>query len=154
MSTVKSKKLQVGTDATSSNNFTIYQPATPDGTLRIGVGNADNPTEVARFDSIPSYSARAWANINTSGTVSVRQSGNVSSVTDVATGQFTVNFATAMPDNGYSIVGSPSENGANTIILIFARTGASKTINGCYMQTLIDSGGFVDTYDINIAVFR
>lgn len=51
MSTVKSKKLQVGTDATSSNNFTIYQPSTPDGTLRIGVGNADNPTEVGRFTS-------------------------------------------------------------------------------------------------------
>jgi hypothetical protein len=51
MSTVKSKKLQVGTDATSSNNFTIYQPATPDGTLRIGQGTADSPTEVGRFDS-------------------------------------------------------------------------------------------------------
>ena len=51
MSTVKSKKLQVGTDATATNNFTIYQPASPDGTLRIGVGNADSPTEVGRFDS-------------------------------------------------------------------------------------------------------
>ena len=51
MSTVKSKNLQVGTDATASNNFTIYQPATPDGTLRIGVGNADSPTEVGRFNS-------------------------------------------------------------------------------------------------------
>ena len=51
MSTVKSKKLQVGTDATATNNFTIYQPATPDGTLRIGVGNADSPTEVAQFNS-------------------------------------------------------------------------------------------------------
>ena len=51
MSTVKSKKLQVGTDATATNNFTIYQPATPDGTLRIGVGNADSPTEVGRFNS-------------------------------------------------------------------------------------------------------
>jgi len=51
MSTVKSKNLQVGTDATASNNFTIYQPSTPDGTLRIGVGNADSPTEVGRFDS-------------------------------------------------------------------------------------------------------
>ena len=51
MSTVKSKKLQVGTDATASNNFTIYQPSTPDGTLRVGVGNADSPTEVGRFDS-------------------------------------------------------------------------------------------------------
>ena len=51
MSTVKSKKLQVGTDATATNNFTIYQPSTPDGTLRIGVGNADSPTEVARVTS-------------------------------------------------------------------------------------------------------
>ena len=51
MSTVKSKKLQVGTDATSSNNFTIYQPSTPDGTLKIGVCNADSPTEVAQFTS-------------------------------------------------------------------------------------------------------
>jgi len=51
MSTVKSKKLQVGTDASASNNFTLYQPATPDGTLRIGVGNADSPTEVAQFHS-------------------------------------------------------------------------------------------------------
>jgi hypothetical protein len=104
--------------------------------------------------SAPSYSARAWANINTSGTVSIRQSGNVSSVTDTATGQYTVNFATAMPDDGYSIIGQPSENAANSILLIVYRTGASKTVNGCAIQTLIDSGGFVDTYDINVAVFR
>jgi hypothetical protein len=51
MSTVKSKKVQLGTDANSANNFTIYQPATPDGTLRIGVGNADSPTEVGQFNA-------------------------------------------------------------------------------------------------------
>ncbi len=51
MSTVKSKKLQLGTDATATNNFTIYQPSTPDGTLRIGQGDADSPTEVARITS-------------------------------------------------------------------------------------------------------
>ena len=51
MSTVKSKKIQLGVDASASNNFTIYQPATPDGTLRIGVGNADNPTEVGQFNA-------------------------------------------------------------------------------------------------------
>ena len=125
MSTVKSKKLQVGTDATSSNNFTIYQPATPDGTLRIGVGNADSPTEVARFDatgmisggatpdalstatgSAPSYSARAWVNFNGSGTVAIRSSGNVSSITDNGVGDYTVNFTTAMPDVSYSVASS------------------------------------------------
>ena len=51
MSTVKSKKVQFGVDASASNNFTIYQPATPDGTLRIGVGNADSPTEVGQFNA-------------------------------------------------------------------------------------------------------
>ena len=51
MSTVKSKKYQVGTSSTSTDNFTIYQPSTPDGTLRIGVGNADSPTEVGQFNA-------------------------------------------------------------------------------------------------------
>jgi len=51
MSTIKTKKVQLGTDANSANNFTIYQPATPDGTLRIGVGNAENPTEVGQFNA-------------------------------------------------------------------------------------------------------
>jgi hypothetical protein len=120
MSTVKSKKLQVGTDASASNNFTIYQPATPDGTLRIGVGNADSPTEVAQFTSsglvsgvskldtatgsAPSYSARAWVNFNGTGTVAIRESGNVSSITDNGTGDYTVNFTTAMADANYSAV--------------------------------------------------
>jgi hypothetical protein len=69
MSTVKSKKLQVGTDASASNNFTIYQPATPDGTLRIGVGNADSPTEVGQFNAngykpatFPTFRARLSGN--------------------------------------------------------------------------------------------
>ena len=51
MSTIKTKKVQVGTDASASNNFTMYQPSTPDGTLRIGVGNADSPTEVGQFNA-------------------------------------------------------------------------------------------------------
>ena len=121
MSTVKSKKLQVGTDATATNNFTIYQPSTPDGTLRIGVGNADSPTEVAQFTSAgmvsgatslttasgsaPSYSARAWVSFNGTGTVAIRGSGNVSSITDNGTGNYTVNFTNNMPDVNYCMVG-------------------------------------------------
>jgi len=51
--------------------------------------------------SAPSYSARAWVQYNgTNGTVN--GSGNVSSVTDNGTGDFTVNFTTAMSDANYS----------------------------------------------------
>lgn len=39
MSTVIAKNVQIGTSGTATDNFTIFQPATPDGTLRIGNGN-------------------------------------------------------------------------------------------------------------------
>lgn len=46
MSTIKSKFYQIGYDSTASNNFTMYQPATPDGTLRLGQGNAGSATDI------------------------------------------------------------------------------------------------------------
>ena len=121
--------IQIGTDATSTNNFTIYQPSTPDGTLRIGVGNADSPTEVAQFTSsglvsgvskldtatgsAPSYSARAWVNFNGIGTVAIRDSKNVTSITDQNTGDYFVNFTTNMQSSGHSYVGCCNEEGGN-----------------------------------------
>jgi len=51
----------------------------------------------------PGYQARAWVNFNGAGTVAIRASGNVSSITDNGTGQYTVNFTTAMSDANYAI---------------------------------------------------
>ena len=56
--------------------------------------------------SAPSYSARAWVNFNGTGTVAIRASGNVSSITDGGTGNYTVNFTTALSDANYSAVSS------------------------------------------------
>ena len=53
--------------------------------------------------SAPSYTCRAWVNFNGTGTVAIRESGNVSSITDNGTGDYTVNFTTAMPDANYSV---------------------------------------------------
>jgi hypothetical protein len=50
----------------------------------------------------PGYLARAWVNFNGTGTVAIRASGNVTSITDNGTGDYTVNFTTAMPDANYS----------------------------------------------------
>ena len=54
------------------------------------------------------YGCRAWVNFNGTGTVAIRASGNVSSITDNGTGDYTVNFTTAMPDGSYSGVVSTS----------------------------------------------
>jgi hypothetical protein len=45
--------------------------------------------------------AKAWVNFNGTGTVAIRSSFNVSSITDNGTGDYTVNFTTAMPNTNY-----------------------------------------------------
>jgi hypothetical protein len=48
--------------------------------------------------------ALAWVNFNGTGTVAIRASYNVSSITDNGTGDYTVNFATALTDANYALV--------------------------------------------------
>tara|TARA_R110000868_G_scaffold410934_1_gene700984 strand:- start:45 stop:779 length:735 start_codon:yes stop_codon:yes gene_type:complete len=244
MSTVKSKNLQVGTDATASNNFTIYQPSTPDGTLRIGVGNADSPTEVAQFNSIgnvgigtaspdaklhingtsstvtglvleaganedcrsidfhntggnkrmgivydnvaiklsitdrsenklvtieeltgnlkfnsgygsvaTAYGCRAWVNFNGQGTVAIRASGNVSSITDNGTGYYKVNFTTTMSDVNYATTALVARDptGSNA----FARLrGDNYATNGVGVTVQDVANNQIDPLICNVAIFR
>ena len=46
MSTLKVNNLQVGQDGTAANNYTLYQPASPDGTVRLGYGVAGSVTDI------------------------------------------------------------------------------------------------------------
>lgn len=55
-------------------------------------------------------SAKAWVNFNGTGTVAIRASYNVSSITDNGTGDYTVNFTNAMVDANYSIVSNSAQN--------------------------------------------
>ena len=50
MSTLKVNNLQVGQDSTATNNLTWFQPGTPDGTIRLGSGNAGSATSKFTFD--------------------------------------------------------------------------------------------------------
>jgi hypothetical protein len=70
-------------------------------------GNADSATKLSTASgSAPSYSARAWVNFDGTGTVTIRASANVSSITDNGTGDYIVNFSTAMQDVNFSVTGS------------------------------------------------
>jgi hypothetical protein len=51
------------------------------------------------------YGCRAWVNFDGTGTVAIRASGNVTSITDNGTGLYTINFTTALPDTNYAISG-------------------------------------------------
>jgi len=50
----------------------------------------------------PLFACRAWVNFNGYGTVAIRASGNVSSITDNGKGDYTVNFTTDMEDANYA----------------------------------------------------
>jgi hypothetical protein len=67
----------------------------------------------AQSGSAPIYAARAWVNFNGTSTVAIRASGNVSSITDNGTGDYTVNFTTSMPDANYSVSNISMRNGSS-----------------------------------------
>jgi hypothetical protein len=99
-------------NATLSNNLAVTGVTTLGAGAVLGTpasGNLANCTGVAvsalstATGAAPSYSCRAWVNFNGTGTVAIRASGNVSSITDNGTGDYTVNFTTAMPDANYSV---------------------------------------------------
>lgn len=85
------------------------------------IGFTEGGTQVGEFDSsgnfkfnsgygsaATAYGCRAWVNFNGTSTVAIRASGNVTSITDNGTGDYTVNFTTAMPDANYSAVSTNS----------------------------------------------
>lgn len=111
--------------------------------------------KVLTIDSKPSFLCKAWVNFNGTGTVSIRASGNVSSITDNGTGDYTINFIIAMTDINYSISVNASENTSGSNL----RTG-----NGPYLQPPTTSSiriicgipgfSFNDMEFVHVAVFR
>jgi hypothetical protein len=95
--------------------------------------------------------AKAWCNFNGTGTVAIRDSFNVSSITDNGTGDYTVNFTTAMPNANYVVAGQGSEVGtAGTHQIEF---GSARTVSAYRFITVNFAGANVDSTYPNIAVF-
>lgn len=106
--------------------------------------------------SAPSYSARAWVNFNGTGTVAIRASGNVSSITDVGTGVYTVNFTTAMQDADYAVsLGAGSTtNTLHAVLLGNSAQVPSFATSSFRIVTVNGSGALTDQQDIHASVFR
>ena len=104
--------------------------------------------------SAPSYSARAWVNFNGTGTVAIRDSENVSSITDNGTGNYTMNFTTAMSDANYCAVFG-SEYTSNSIAgIVCENTGTTRTASALQVRSgNSSSAGAVNLIAIQIAIF-
>jgi hypothetical protein len=79
---------------------------------------------------------RAWVNFNGTGTVAIRASFNVSSITDNGTGDYTVNFTTAMTDVNYAVNASAGTNTLTTPVQIgYFKPNFSPLSNGYVAPT-------------------
>ena len=97
----------------TSGTITLAAPAvagTHTLTMPVATGTAvlEDASGVLQMNSgygsnAAAYGCRAWVNFNGTGTVAIRDSANVSSITDNGTGTYTVNFTNAMPDVNYCV---------------------------------------------------
>ena len=62
-------------------------------------------------DGTENYKCRAWVNFQGTGTVAIRVSGGVSSITDNGVGDYTILLTTAMVDINYAVAGSSGLSG-------------------------------------------
>jgi len=162
--------ITVGTTVSSgggTNQVTLSQTA--------GISLATNPltfytnNKIVTPGVIGGQLCRAWVNFNGTSTVAIRASYNVSSITDNGTGDYTVNFTTAMPDTNYVVIGSGGPNVAagnnatsGTILTPNAITSSPFTVpspstSSVRIITITTPSNFstgVDTAFINVAIFR
>jgi len=99
------------------------------------------------------YGCRAWVNFNGTGTVAIRDSGNVSSITDDGTGDYTVNFTNSMPDTNYSTVATNAYD-TGTIRGDVANTRATSVSATRVVNSLSTTNNFRDVEFSHVAIFR
>jgi hypothetical protein len=100
--------------------------------------------------SAPVYAARAWVNFDGTGTVAIRASGNVSSITDNGVGDYTVNFTTAMPDANGCAVATGSTAGSASILM--TQTLTNTTSVRLFQRQINQSA--IDLAHMQVAIFR
>ena len=100
------------------------------------------------------YGCRAWVNFNGTGTVAIRASGNVSSITDNGTGDYTVNFTSALADANYGFALSCQGAGAGNILIgVEQHQGTAPTTTA--LRLIVKQGATaLDRDDVCAAVFR
>ena len=119
------------------------------------------PNRVVTADVAGPGLCKAWVNFNGTGTVAIRGAFNVSSIQDNGTGDYTVNFTTAMPDANYSATGSSSFIGTTNYVGPVAfnnnnGTGASVAPTTTALRTVVrnSSASPADPQYLYVAIFR
>jgi len=128
----------------------------PDGTVDTDVLAANAVTYAKIGTTEQGQLCKAWVNFNGTSTVAIRASYNVSSITDNGTGDYTVNFTTAMPDANYSFAGMAQYDttGGGDRRIGVSRTASAIASGSARINTLDGSGSNADFLVVAFVVFR
>ncbi len=97
--------------------------------------------------------AKAWVNFNGTSTVAIRASYNVSSITDNGTGDYTVNFTSAMADANYALGGIPEFTNSRPDPMICIGPSGRAT-GSVRINVGMSNGLYMDSPTVCIAIFR
>jgi hypothetical protein len=141
----------VTTSTGSGNNVLSTSPTLTTPTI--------NSAQVSTISgSAPLFLCRAWVNFNGTGTIAIRASGNVSSLTDNGTGDYTINFTTAMPDTDYTNSGNIGGSSASGSFVNrscqFVEPGRLTTSVQVITGVASTGGTLEDQGSVYVAVFR
>jgi hypothetical protein len=115
------------------------------------VSNLSDGTLSIPTTFVTNGSAKAWVNFDGTGTIAVRDSLNLSSLTDNGTGDYTVNFSSAMDNVNFSSNATCSGNGGGELR---CATGlqALFAASSCRFQTTSSNGTLADVNGVYVSV--
>ena len=141
--------LGLGTMATqASTAVSITGGTVAAGTLSGNVLAANITNALNASGSAPIYACRAWVLFNGTGIPAITASGNVTSITDNGTGNYTVNFTTAMQDANYAVTGSVTASFGGASLGTASQSSAGVTVSSS------SNGGAFDADKVAVAIFR
>jgi hypothetical protein len=121
--------------------------------IKNGVANTPPTIQDSAGTQIGTF-CRAWVNFNGTGTVAIRASFNVSSITDNGTGDYTVNFTNALPDANYMINGTSSlPSGGSDRRVVATNLNTTPTTSAVRISVGYGSTADDQSY-VQVAVFR
>ena len=146
----------------SDTNTGVFYPAadtvaiSTGGTERLRVDSTGNLRFNSGYGSVATaYGCRAWVNFNGTGTVAIRASGNVTSITDNGTGDYTINFTAAMPDTNYNAVfGAGSQTVATGAYVTEQNDSVIRSTTQLRIYSTSNSVVLADRAVISASIFR
>lgn len=122
------------------------------GTTSVEVTNSTFKFNSGYGSVATAYGCRAWIEFNGTGTPSAYASGNISSITDNGTGDYILNFSTAMPDANYSAIGTVG--GRASTFAGYVLTTLDFTSANIRVYVVNGSNAAVDVNAVSVAIFR